>query len=459
MKGTKKDPEKQEKPSDITSTITSFFHEFHLGTLLNRSGIAKVRGFSPTLLFHDIFTLPFVHKNLYQGIVRNTMIGYSKDVAYDFLKNPRYNWRKLLVMYAIKVSGYFAGLTEEHRDNVLIIDDTLWDRSRSKSVELLARVFDHCTNTYRKGFRILSLGWSDGASFVPVDFALLSSAKEKNRLQGITKRIDKRTCGYGRRREAMQPSTELLEPMIKRALSWGITAQYILMDSWFGFPSVIKTVSASLPVICMIKKMPKVFYRFHGRHYTLTGLYACIKKRRGRARILASVTVTMSHGQTAKIVFVRDTRKKEWLALLSTDVELPDTEIIRLYGKRWDIEVFFKMAKQHVTLANSVHIRDFDGLIAHTTISMLRYIFIAFEKRINDDPRTFGELFLAQCDEINDLTLGDAFKRILALLKDLIQQSCRCSQCIIESMINEIVSASDRFFIEHRLLAAESLGV
>ena len=117
------------------------------------------------------------------------------------------------------------------------------------------------------------------------------------------------------------------------------------MDSWFGFPSVIKTVSASLPVICMIKKMPNVFYRFHGRHCNLTGLYASIKKRRGRARILASVTVTMSHGQTAKIVFVRDKRKKEWLALLSTDVELPDTEIIRLYGKRWDIEVFFKMAK------------------------------------------------------------------------------------------------------------------
>ena len=90
---------------------------------------------------------------------------------------------------------------------------------------------------------------------------------------------------------------------------------------------------------------------------------------------------------------------------------------------------------------------------------MLRYVFIAFEKRINDDPRTFGELFLAQCDEIKDLTLGDAFKRILALLKDLIHQSHRCAQCIIESIIKEIVSASDRFFIELRLLTAESLGV
>ena len=453
MKFTKNDFKNQGKTFTITSTISSFFQEFYLGTLLNRSGISKVRGISPTRIFHDIFCLPFIQKNLFQGIVQNNELGYSKDVAYNFLKNPRYNWRKLLLFFAAKVSVYFLGLTDESREKVLIIDDTLWDRSRSKSVELLARVFDHCTGSYLKGFRILSLGWSDGASFVPLDFALLSSAKEKNRLQGITKMLDKRTCGYKRRKEAMQPSTELLEPMIKRVLSLGVKAQYILMDSWFGFPSVIKTLSASLPVICMVKKMPKVFYRFEGRKLNLAGLYRSIKKRRGRARILASVTVTMMHGQTAKIIFIRDKRKKEWLALLSTDVELSDKEIIRIYGKRWDIEVFFKMAKQHMYLANSVLIRDFDGLVAHTTISMLRYIFIAFEKRTNDDPRTFGELFLARCDEIKDLSLWDALKRMLALLEDLIHHSQSCSNCIIDGFIKEILSTFDRFFIETRPLA------
>jgi DDE superfamily endonuclease len=453
MKGIKKEFKNQGKTFDISSTISNFFNEFHLGTCLNRSGISKVRGFSPTMLLHDIFYLPFLHKNLFQGIVRNPAICYSKDVAYDFLKNPRYNWRKLLLLFSIKVSGYFSGLTGKRRENVLIIDDTLWDRSRSKSVELLARVFDHCTHTYRKGFRILSLGWSDGASFVPLDFALLSSAKEKNRLQGITKILDKRTCGYKRRKEAMQPSTELLEPMIKRALSLGVKAQYILMDSWFGFPKIIKTLSAFLPVICMLKRMPRVFYCYKGRKLNLIGLYQCLKKRRGKARILASVTVTMSHGQKAKIVFIRDKRKKEWLALLSTDVDLPDKEIIRIYGKRWDIEVFFKMAKQHMCLANSVLIRDFDGLVAHTTISMLRYVFIAFEKRIYDDPRTFGELFLAYCDEIKDLSLWDALKKMLALLEDLIQHSHSCSHCIIDGFIKEILSTFDRFFIDTRPLA------
>jgi hypothetical protein len=445
MKCTQNDFENQEKTFSITSTISSFFQEFYLGTLLNRSGISKVRGVSPTRVFHDIFCLSFIRKNLFQGIVQNNELEYRKDVAYDFLKNPRYNWRKLLLFFAIKVSVYFSGLTDESREKVLIIDDSTWDRSRSKTVELLARVFDHCTRSYLKGFRILSIGWSDGASFIPLDFALLSSAKEQNRFQGITKTLDKRTCGYKRRKEAIQPSTELLEPLIKRVLL-GVKAHYILMDSWFGLPKIIKMLSTYLPVICMLKRMPKVFYWYTGHKLNLTNLYQHIKKRRGRARILASVLVTMTNGQKAKIVFVRDKRKNDWLALLSTDCDLSDEEIVRIYGKRWDIEVFFKMAKQHLDLANGVLIRDFDGLIAHTTISMLRYVFVAFEKRINDDSRTFGELFRAYCDEIKDLTIMEALKRILAFIMDKIQASHTCSQQLIQNIIDEILVATNRFF-------------
>ena len=51
----------------------------------------------------------------------------------------------------------------------LILDDTPYDRSRSKKVELLSRVHDHSSRRYLNGFRMLTLGWSDGVSFVPVD--------------------------------------------------------------------------------------------------------------------------------------------------------------------------------------------------------------------------------------------------------------------------------------------------
>ena len=69
------------------------------------------------------------------------------------------------------------------------------------------------------------------------------------------------------------------------------------------------------------------------------------KKRRGRATYLLSVMVEVC-GETnipAKLVFVRNRNKRtDYLVLISTDTSLTEQEIIQLYGKRWDIEVFFK---------------------------------------------------------------------------------------------------------------------
>jgi len=60
------------------------------------------------------------------------------------------------------------------------------------------------------------------------------------------------------------------------------------------------------------------------------------------------------------------------LALLCTDLELSDEEIVRLYGKRWDIEVFFKVCKSHLALAKEFQGRSYDMQVAATTIVFLR---------------------------------------------------------------------------------------
>jgi IS4 transposase len=49
------------------------------------------------------------------------------------------------------------------------------------------------------------------------------------------------------------------------------------------------------------------------------------------------------------------------LALLSTDLELTDEEIIQIYGKRWDIEVFFKTTKSFLSLAKEFQWRSYDS--------------------------------------------------------------------------------------------------
>ena len=201
----------QQETKQLQSRISSFFVDFRIGTLLNKSGIRKLRGVSPMRLFSVIFMLPFAGNNFFRGIVTNASLPFRKNAAYELLKNPRHNWRKFLLILAAQVANYFSLLTSEEREKVLIFDDSTYDRSRSKVVELLAWVFDHNSGTSLKGFKLLTLGWSDGASFLPLDFVLCSSAKAEKRVQDIKKKLDKRTCGYKRRLEAITKSTEHLD--------------------------------------------------------------------------------------------------------------------------------------------------------------------------------------------------------------------------------------------------------
>ncbi|OIP90555.1 MAG: hypothetical protein AUK24_04155 [Syntrophaceae bacterium CG2_30_49_12] len=76
-------------------------------------------------------------------------------------------------------------------------------------------------------------------------------------------------------------------------------------------------------------------------------------------------------------MFVRDKRSKKWLALLSTDTYMADEEIVQTYKRRWDIEVFFKMAKSFLNLAKECQGRSYDALVAHATVVCCRYIMLA----------------------------------------------------------------------------------
>lgn len=127
----------------------------------------------------------------------------------------------------------FDRLTRPERVNVLILDDSVIKRNRSKNVELLARVYDHVEHKFQKGFTLLTLGWSDGYSFIPTGFNLLSSASESNRYNEVSDSIDHRTNGYKVRKASMMHKTDAAIQLIRNALTAGIKAGYVLMDTWF----------------------------------------------------------------------------------------------------------------------------------------------------------------------------------------------------------------------------------
>ena len=95
---------------------------------------------------------------------------------------------------------------------------------------------------------------------------------------------------------------------------------------------------------------------------------------------------------------------------------LSEEEIIRIYGKRWQIEVFFKTCKSYLQLVTECHSLSYDALTAHVAIVFTRYLMIAMEQRRNEDTRTLGEIFYFFTDELADITFGESFQIIITAM-------------------------------------------
>ena len=371
--------------------------------------------------------------------------GFAKDTVYRFMKMIQINWLHFTTLLASRIiKDAIVPLDSEDRANVLIIDDSMFERNRSKKVELLAKAYDHANHRYRFGFRMLTLGWSDGSTFLPVNNVLLSSENKKNRVNEASE-VDKRTVGYKRRMLSMQKGTQAMLELLKAAKKADIPAKYVLFDSWFSSPSTLHAVkSIGYDVIGMVKKTPKMFFRYNGKDMSLITIYNQNKKRRGRSKYLLSVVVdVVKDGEIipAKVVYVRNrNKKKEYLCLISTNTTLDENEIIRIYGKRWDIEVFFKVCKSYLNLSRECNSLSYDAMTAHTAVVFTRYMMLSLESREGSDNRSLGELFLYFSDEMSDITWIQAFRMLLQMFRTILNNNTELSDDKIDELVDTFMN-------------------
>lgn len=423
--------------------LSLIFSNLKISQLLRKAGIRKTYGISSFAVFQIIFQLVFRGRNLFrllEGNMAESLPG--KDVIYRFLNESRYNWRRFYQLLSLQVVDRFEKLTSTKRIRVFIVDDSIMNRARSKKVELLARIFDHVSGRLIRGYGLLTLGWSDGYSFAPIDFTLMSSAKANNRFCEMREDLDKRSVGYKRRMEALSQKPDAVIQMLERAIKAGFTADYVLMDSWFTqAPLLQKLMDKGLNVIGMVKQL-KQRYIFNGESLSLSELYTKVPKN-PKAAILGSVRVQTPSGLSLKIVFVQNrNNQREWLAILTTDLALDDAEVVRIYGMRWGIENFFKVAKSHLKLGSEFQGRSFDMMISHTTIVFARYLILEWERRENNDERSLGGLFYLFADEISDLDLKTALRQLMAFVLTLIPNRPKNKELLsqLHNWFNELPS-------------------
>lgn len=398
--------------------IQRFFKEWRIGKLLHETGARKEKGVPALRLFEFLFLLVFQNTIPYEAFRqdKDCALGFAKDTVYRFLNATGINWEKFLLLLSAKViRTRIAPLTSKARKRVFVLDDTVYERGRSKQVELLSRVFDHVTCRYKRGFQMLTLGWSDGNTFLPLGFRMMGSAKEKNVYCPQRDDLDSRTLAARRRKQAISGKPACVIDMLKRAIAAGVEASHVLFDSWFATPDMIhKIVALGLDAVTMLKATNWCCYRYGGKQISLEALY---RKTAGSHGRLYDVPIRFASKEgsviPARVVFVKCNNKRGWLALLSTDVSMSDQEIIQLYGKRWEIEVFFKACKSSLSLEKELQTRDYDAIVAHATIVCCRYIMLTVQARLDEDIRSWGDLMYLCFEELEDISFQQSLQLVL----------------------------------------------
>ena len=435
-------PQNQDE-KELFNAISSFFSRFTIGNLLRACNAQKEKGVPVTRIFKYKLCNVFTGRSMYmQQRTGSFHESFSKNTFYRFLNSTKTNWLKFTTLLSKAVADTIEPLTGSDRINTFVVDDSLFERTSCKKTELGSKVFDHASMRYTKGYRLMTLGWTDGNTFLPINSSLLASSKTSN-LIGPQQHHDGRSLAGQRRKLAQMKGTSVMVELLKTALNAGYKADYVLYDSWFSNPAQLVAVkNLGLNSIAMIKKSSRIRYEYEGQMLSIKKIYGICKKRRGRSRYLLSVNVMIGKEQKipAKIVCVRNKRnKKDWIAFICTNPDLSEEEIIRIYGKRWQIEVFFKTCKSYLNLVGECHSLSYDALTAHVAIVFARYMMLALEQRKDEDHRTLGEIFFFLTDELADITFGESLQIILKAMFEGIYTVFQVTEAQIDAFIDIFV--------------------
>lgn len=413
----------------LSSTFSNVLKEFKLTKIAKELRLSKCKGIDSDNLFQILFLLPFIGVLNIRALL---LSGYSpeliakKDAFYTFMNNHKINWRKIVLLFAIQFIRITKKKSVDNDVNVknktpkcLIIDDTLLGKS-GKKIEHIGKVFDHCSHTYLLGIKLLTMGFWDGKSFLPIDFSIHNEpGKNQNRglkpkelKEQFSKQRNQESCGALRVSEVPESKIDMAIVMIKEAVKNGFIPEYVLTDSWFITDDFIKQIrdikkieTEKIDVIGIMKTNRII--SLNGKNFK-ADLIPEIKQKliqKNRKFKCSYIPLIVDYkGTELKVFFVKMNGQNSWKMLITTDKTLSFTIAMKYYQIRWSIEVFFKEAKQNLYLGKCQS-NDFDAHIASVSICFMNYMLLALAKRF-ESYETLGQAFKALKDDILEDTLA-----------------------------------------------------
>ena len=409
----------------LKNPILEVLQEIKITRLLKQSNFVKREVGHPPfqILLHFLYML--VLQKRQSSFIKQSDSAFAKDAYYRFIKESRYNWRKLLLLSSIALLQKIKPLHKQGEHRLLIIDDTV-EPKRGKLIEGSCKyVWSNKEHRIINALNIVSLNYADYHSTFQLDFSIKMNESRRRDVSEFTTKLHHRSNAYQRKSETIKPKNVLAIEMLQRALDAGIEADYLLVDSWYAKPDFIKQADdLGMPVIARLPNN-KLIWNFKGKHKTLNAIYNSLKNIRhkqsgkhGKISYKYFDTI-VEHATLGKIKLVFLHTGKDLLIFISTDLQLSATEILATYKKRWNIEQGYKDLRNLFGLGKEEN-RIYEALIAKITLSMFAYNVVSYINRIKHEPQTLGKLFRDLECELESLAISmQLFIKILTKISEI----------------------------------------
>ncbi len=411
--------------SILKNPILEVLYDIKITKILKQSNFVKREvGYPPfQIILHFLYML--VMQKRQSTFIKKSDSAFGKDSYYRFIKQSRYNWRKLLLLSSTALLQKIKPLHKDYEHRLLIIDDTV-EAKRGKSIEGSCKyIWSNKEHRSINALNIVSSNYADSHSTFQLDFSIKMNNSHRKDISEFTNKLHHRSNAYQRKSEIIKGKNTLAIEMLERALDNGIEADYLLVDSWYAKPNFIKQ-SDELG-IDVIARLPnnKLIWNFKGKYKTLNAIYNNLKdirhKHSGNHGKISYkyFDKIVEHSILGKVKLVFLHTGKDLLVFISTNITISGKEILATYKKRWNIEQGYKDLRNLFGLGKEEN-RIYEALIAKITLSMFAYNIVSYINRIKHEPQTLGELFRDLECELETLAISmQLFIQILTKISEI----------------------------------------
>ena len=249
---------------------------------------------------------------------------------------------------------------------------------------------------------------------------------KKQKEEQVKKLRDAKTPGAQRVEEADMKKTTSMMNMLKRAISRGFQAEYVLTDSWFFNLELLILITSlqkkhNINMITMAKMGTTKFkLTINNQYYNAQELLIIFEREAKTSRLHKSkyIKVPVTYGDVRiNLFFVKMGRCNSWKLLITTDLSISFSKLMDVYKIRWPIEIFSRESKQYLNLGKSKS-NCFDGQIADATISMVQYTILSFHERITDYG-SFDGVFASALEDAMQNSLVNELQKLFWIVLEI----------------------------------------